>query len=140
MPGTACARICAPNQPLTAWRSLKYRLDRGTLVRVSRDQRLPIGRFIIRHVEGEVRVDELLERRGHLLPPHTAPSHEVKQLAARLAGGHPAHVMQPNVPGAVAGPREGVGEPAEPEMALQHQHALVSELSHQARDSQAPHA
>ncbi len=114
-------------------------LDRVTLLRVARDERLAIARFVVRHVEGEVRVHELLERRGHLLPPHTAPGHEVEQLSAHLAGSHSAHVMQPDIPRAMAGPRETVREPAEPEMALQQQHALSLELSHEARDSQPTH-
>ena len=121
------------------WR-FQVRLDRGTLLRVSGDQRLPIAYFIIGDVEGEVGVDEFFERRGHLLPPHTEPSDEVKQLAAPVAGGHTTHVMQPDVPGAMAGACEAVGEPAEPKMALKHQDALALELSHQARDSQPPDA
>ena len=118
----------------------EVRLDPGTLPRVSGDQGLPVACFIIGDVEGEVRVDEFFEWRWHLLPPHTEPSDEVKQLAAPVAGGHSTHVMQPDIPGAMAGPRETVGEPTEPEMALEHQDALALELSHQARDSQAPDA
>jgi hypothetical protein len=48
--------------------------------------------------------------------------------------------MQPDVPGAVAGPREAVREAAKPEMALEQQYPLALELSHQARDSESPHA
>jgi hypothetical protein len=49
----------------------EVRLDPGTLLRVSGDQRLPIACFIIGDVEGEVRVDEFFKWRWHLLPPHT---------------------------------------------------------------------